>query len=607
MKNIALLFFIFRSIITLSQSPPSSEVIRLTSHFILDNSGMTQIDTVLIQINDRNADTEILIPYSKGDKIKIDNARIEDKDGNIIRILKKNEIKDRSFISSISLYEDDFVKYFDLKYDQYPYRIFYVSRIQYAKSMNIIDIDHARSKTPILSNTLIVEVPLTDSIKYRYENAGDPKIETAGKFRKFRWNYHYTPPQSTEIYSLLSDVKAPSIHIVPLQFKYGESGSFATWQSFGNWIFRLNKNEDKLTEEECRRVDNMVRNVDSQRKKAEILYRYLQDYTRYINVSIKLGGLQAYPASYVCNHKYGDCKALTNYLQSLLKYAGIKSYYTLIDAGTKISEFNVDFPSQAFNHVILTVPLEGDTVFLECTDKNIPFGYMGSFTQGRKALLVDENDSRLIDIPALEPEEVLCNRTISVNRDSEEIHLTENQKGYKYEFFNYATKELTKDRMDDIIRSEIFSGRAELIGYTLDPTDRQTPEINLNARYKMDGIYKEYGNNLIMAPFPLKIKDFEKPSKRTTGVQIDYPEFYTDTVSYDIPATQLSHIPGKVSIETDFGKYEISYELKNSTLVCYKSFLLYAGKYPVERYEEFHQFIQTMKYNETKNIHLETF
>ena len=145
MKNIALLFFIFRSIITLSQSPPSSEVIRLTSHFILDNSGMTQIDTVLIQINDRNADTEILIPYSKGDKIKIDNARIEDKDGNIIRILKKNEIKDRSFISSISLYEDDFVKYFDLKYDQYPYRIFYVSRIQYAKSMNIIDIDHARS------------------------------------------------------------------------------------------------------------------------------------------------------------------------------------------------------------------------------------------------------------------------------------------------------------------------------------------------------------------------------------------------------------------------------------------------------------------------------
>ncbi len=605
MRNFALFFFIFYTFTCFSQSSPSNEIIHRTSHFILNNNGMIQIDTMLMQINDRNAVTEILIPYSKGDKITIDDAWIEDKEGNIIRRLKKNEIKDRSFISSISLYEDDFVKYFDLKYDQYPYLIFYVSRIHYAKSLNIINIDHTRSKTPALSNTLIVEVPLTDSIKYRYENVGNPEIEVGGKFRKLRWNYSFTPPLFTDIYSLNSDFKAPSIHIVPLFFKYGEAGSFASWQSFGNWIFRLNKNKDKLTEEERQRVDNMVKNTDSQREKVKILYRYLQDYTRYINVSIQLGGLQTYPASYVCNHKYGDCKALTNYLQSMLKYIGIKSYYTLIDAGTKIPKFDADFPSQTFNHVILTVPLEQDTVFLECTDKNIPFGYMGTFTQGRKALLVDENDSQLIDIPALQPEEVLSSRTINIKPDSKEIQVTENQKGYKYEFFNYAVKELGKDKLDNIVRGEIFAGNAELIEYAFHPTDRQSPEINLNARYSVTNIYKEYGNNLILPPFPIKVKDFEKPAQRTTGVQIDYPEFYMDTIIYDISAKQISHIPEKISIETDFGKYEISYEQKDNTLVCHKTILLYAGKYPSERYEEFYQFIQTMKHNEVKNIHIE--
>lgn len=605
MRHIVVLFVIFQSFTCFSQ-PSSTEIINRTSHFILNSNGMVQIDTVLMQINDRNADTEIIIPYSKGDKISVDNVWIEDQAGNIIRKLKKSEIKDRSYISSISLYEDDFVKYFNLNHDNFPYRIFYTSRINYAKSLNIIDIDQVRKKTPIRSATLIVEVPLTVSIKYTYRNVESPEILTQDRFRKYIWKYGYTPPPSIEIYGLDRDLKAPSIHIVPLYFKYGTPGSFASWESFGNWVFRLNKNKDKLTAEECQRVDNLLRNADNKKRKVEILYRYLQDYTRYINVSIKLGGLQTYPASYVCDNKYGDCKALTNYLQSMLKYAGIKSYYTLIEAGTKIPELDIDFPSQAFNHVILTVPLEKDTVFLECTDKNIPFGYMGTFTQGRKALLIDENDSRLIQVPPLHRDDVLCSRTIQIKPDIQEIDLSEIQRGYKYEFFNYAGKEWGKDKIDDIIRNHIFSGKAELIDYHLKPTDRQFAEISLTARFKAENLYKEYGKNVILPSFPIEIKNFETPSKRTIGVQLDYPEFYKDTVIYEIPGKQISRIPEKVSVETDFGKYEISFTWKDNALVCYKTFLLYTGKYPFERYEEFFRFIQTMKNIEMKNIHIET-
>lgn len=605
MRYILVLFVNLQVFICFSQSS-SSEVINRTSHFILNSNGMVQIDTVLMQINDRNADTEILIPYSKGDKVNVDNVWIEDQAGNIIRKLKKSDLKDRSFISSISLYEDDLVKYFDLKYDQFPYRIFYTSRINYAKSMNVIDINQVRAKTPVRAATLIVEVPLNDSIKYTYENVESLEILAQERFKKYIWKYGYTPPPSIEIYGLDRDLKAPSIHIVPLHFKYGEPGSFASWKSFGNWVFRLNKNKDKLTAEESQRVDNLLRNTDSKRRKVEILYRYLQDYTRYINVSIKLGGLQTYPASYVCNNKYGDCKALTNYLQSMLKYAGIKSYYTLIEAGTKIPELDIDFPSQVFNHVILTVPLEKDTVFLECTDKNIPFGYIGTFTQGRKALLIDENDSRLIRVPALRPDDVLCSRTIRIQPDIQEIHLSEIQRGYKYEFFNYAGKELGKDKIGNIIRNHIFSGKAELIEYHLKNDNRQSAEISLTARFKAENLYKEYGKNVILPPFPMEIKNFETPDRRTIGVQLNYPEFYKDTVIYEIPGKQISGIPEKVSVETDFGKYEISFELKDNALVCYKTFLLYADKYPFERYEEFFRFIQTMENIEMKNIHIET-
>lgn len=146
MRYIAILFAIFHSITCIPQHSSSSDIIKHTSHFFLGNNGMAQLYTMLIQINNRSADTEINIPYSKGDKVTINNIWIEDLEGNIILKLKNNDIKDRSYISSISLYENDFVKYFNVRHDIYPYRIYYTYNIKYAKSLNTIDIDYSNSK-----------------------------------------------------------------------------------------------------------------------------------------------------------------------------------------------------------------------------------------------------------------------------------------------------------------------------------------------------------------------------------------------------------------------------------------------------------------------------
>jgi hypothetical protein len=56
----------------------------------------------------------------------------------------------------------------------------------------------------------------------------------------------------------------------------------------------------------------------------------MQNKTRYVNVSIGIGGWQPMIPEDVRRKGYGDCKGLTNYMKTLLDAAGIKSYYSVI-------------------------------------------------------------------------------------------------------------------------------------------------------------------------------------------------------------------------------------------------------------------------------------
>ncbi|MBK5722148.1 DUF3857 domain-containing protein [Dysgonomonas sp. Marseille-P4677] len=605
MKYIFIILFFTISISSFCQNS-RSEIIEYVSLNQIKGDKLVRTDSVTLQINERmgDHDTEILIPYSKGDKVSIGEAWIEDLQGNIIRKLKGKEIKDRSSISDISLYEDDFVKSFELKHNIYPYRIVYSFKIIYSKFINISVLNYIKAKQAVRNGKLIVEAPLNQPIKFKQKNVNEPQIDTLSDIVRYQWNYRYTPSLE-EINASLNTSTAPFIYTTPLFFKFGVEGSKESWESFGNWIFRLNKNKDELPLSEQQKINSLTSNANTDQEKAKILYQYLQDYTRYINVSINLGGLQTYPANYVCSNRYGDCKALTNYMQAILKHVGIKSYYTLINAGDNIIDTDIDFPSQIFNHVILTIPFENDTTYLECTSKNTPFGYIGTFTQGRKALLVDENNSHIVNTPCLTPQDVLCTRNLYVDLNTSMMKLVATERGEKYEQTSYLATEVNKNVVDKYIRNNILSGSYDLLDFTFEKENRDSAKISLSVNCKIHNLYKMYGENLIISPFTINMPSYESPEKRTSEVQLDYPEYYKDRIEYTLPDNNVFQKPKDIAIDSDFGKYSLKFEIKDNKLIVNKTILIYSGRYTTTQYPDFYKFIMSIKNNEIKSYFLE--
>lgn len=66
---------------------------------------------------------------------------------------------------------------------------------------------------------------------------------------------------------------------------------------------------------------------------------------------------------------------------ALLKAVGIPSYYAIVRGGENKEPADPEFPADPFNHIILCVPLKGDTTWLECTNTLKPFGKLGTFTE----------------------------------------------------------------------------------------------------------------------------------------------------------------------------------------------------------------------------------
>jgi hypothetical protein len=604
------LFFVILLILPLYScfaQDTENEILNWTSRNRISGNKLIRTDTIVLQINSRSGDydADIVLPYTNKDNLSIGDAWIEDKYGNVVRKLNKNEIKTRNAISGFSLYEDNFIKTFQLKYNIYPYKIVYSFQITYSDFFILFSWNPQYGRQLNINRFKIsVEVPPNYPVKYRQRAVNEPQINKGETAVQYVWTGSYKSAKK-EIEAGESE-RQPEITVLPLMFKYGEKGSWESWTSFGDWIVTLNRNMDVLPPNEKQNIDRLLSGITDKREKIRILYNYLQKYTHYINVKIDIGGLKSYPASYVSSNKYGDCKALSNYMKSMLAYAGIPAYYTLIYGGYRSENIDKSFPNQVFNHIIVTVPLDNDTIFLECTDKNIPCGYVGTFIQDRDAFMIIPGGSRFIKTPALTCDNVLSKRVIRIDEaNNAEIEMV--CRGEEYEKINYLFREDDKEQTDKYVQTRILSDiSSNVVAWKISESKNEQPEITLKANARLQNPVKKYGNNWVLPNFSHELPAFEIPEKRTEEVRIHFPIFLQDSIYYKLGVDSQFRLPDSVAIHTKYGSYTIKYKMTDdNNMLITKEMLIQSGKYTLDEYADFYNFISNIKNTEKKNIYVE--
>jgi hypothetical protein len=309
----------------------------------------------------------------------------------------------------------------------------------------------------------------------------------------------------------LNDEEDHRLLLAPIKFGLENYvGTMDDWSGLASFLTQLNQNRNDLSVDFKALIREMTASAGSTYEKIDILYSYLQRNYRYVSIQLGIGGWQSMKTADVVKYAYGDCKALTFLMQSMLAEVGIESNYTLVFAGQDEDDIKVDFPSNQFNHVILQA-MDGDQpVWLECTSNSLPAGYLGDFTKNRH-VLVTSNDggylTRTPDYKSMDWNTARSRTRIEIDsQGNAKINTNQSYQGNPAGDLIYLKTQLdTREQRDYFNKNSAVSGLIiENLTFELDKKD----SIPL-AQVSYEGVIQRFTQNtskrVILRPFIDKI------------------------------------------------------------------------------------------------------
>jgi hypothetical protein len=512
-----------------------------------------------------------------------------DAGGRELKKIRKNDMEDWSTAGSGILMTDSRVKLYHFSSLSYPYSVSYEEEVEQSGLFVLPEWQPQPSPSMAVEiSRLVVRAPAGYPLRYKqYGYAKEVEEENGGKV--YTWELRDRPALRQEPFAPAWSKLEPAVLLASGEFEEGGyRGRLYSWADMGKFVDQLYRGRDQLPEEAKKKVQALIGGVTDDRQKIGILYSWLQQDTHYVGIELGIGGWQPFDAKDVYAKKYGDCKALSNYMVALLKEAGIRACNVLIRSGDHAPAMDTGFVCSQFNHAIVVAFAGSDSVWLECTNPYLPAGYLSAFTADRDALLLDDDGGHIVHTPAYRAKD---NRLVRVLRGS--IDSGGNLQAGLRTSYSGLEQDALESELDRLSKKELREQRQQslaLSNCTIDQLNYQTtraavPAIEETMQLSAAGYSTVSGDRLFISfgPFLRRAESIDGPGLRHGDVELTASVEERDSIILRIPAGYLPEgtLPS-AGYSAEFGSYRISGEMKGDTLVLICRFRQNKGTYPAE-------------------------
>lgn len=568
-----------------------------TFRIVARDRAVYRVHTAITILNEQGKSfaTEV-VGYDKLTKVRDITGTVYDASGKVIKRLKNSEIYDQSAFDGVTLFSDNRLKAIDLRHGSYPYTVEFEYELELKYLFHIPRfVLVTQDKISVQSASFSLEYPPHLKPKYKLQGIDQtPKVSTADAAERLFWEFSNVMPVREEPHGPGRETVATQIIAAPSVFEYADYvGSMNTWDEFGKWIATLNQGRDVLPEKTKQEIIAMTSNLKTVEEKTRILYHFLQNKTRYVGIQLGIGGYQPFEAAIVDETGYGDCKALSNYMVSMLKAVGITSHYALINAGPYAPELKTDFVSSQFNHAVVAVPNGSDTLWLECTSQTKPFGYAGLFTGDRKALLITESGARIAHTPRYTADQntQFCTADVTLDKTGNGTAKVKTvYGGLQYE--NSRLDEILNNQYDEQkkwVQQNTKIPSFDVIDFSLINHKSKLPSATVDLNLALTRFANVSGKRIFITPNLLNRNTYvpEAVAERRSKVvrRIGFTD--VDTIRYRLPEELYPEfLPEPFSIKSRFGEYEASFTVDQGNLVYIRKLKMNKGEFPPASYQE---------------------